>query len=107
MYQCTVTFFAAYLDPRTKSLLKDMMTIVNFGKLKSGIIDHMVTERLIANQSHTTETNNVNTQNSMNAVSAKDANNDQTGATRRMALMFHGLTTTSTYNNEGEEDKDV
>ena len=44
MYQCTITFFAAYLDPQTKSLLKDMMTIVDFGKLKSDIIDHMVTE---------------------------------------------------------------
>ena len=43
----------------------------------------------------------------MNAVSAKDANNDKTGAAHRMALMFHGLNTTSTSNNEGEEDKDV
>jgi hypothetical protein len=41
--------FAAFLDPRTKSLLKDMMTIVEFRKLKSDIIDVKVTEGLLVN----------------------------------------------------------
>ena len=99
-------FFAAYLDPRTKPLLKDMMTTVDFGKLKSDIIDHMVTEGLLANQSDKMTTSNVNTCSSMNALSAEDANNDQTGVARRMALMFHGLNTTSTYDDEGEMDEE-
>ena len=106
MSQCTILFFAAYLDPRTKPLLKDMMTTVDFGKLKSDIIDHMVTEGLLANQSDKMTTSNVNTCSSMNALSAEDANNDQTGVARRMALMFHGLNTTSTYDDEGEMDKE-
>ncbi len=42
-------FFAAFLDPRTKFLLNDMMTIVDFRKLKSDVIDVMVTEGLLAN----------------------------------------------------------
>jgi hypothetical protein len=41
--------FAAFLDPRTKLLLKDMTTTVDFRKLKSDIIDVMVTEGLLAN----------------------------------------------------------
>ena len=83
-----------------------MMTTVDLGKLKSDIIDHMVTEGLLANQSDKMTTSNVNTCSSMNALSAEDANNDQAGVAHRMALMFHGLNTTSTYNNEGEEDED-
>ncbi len=47
-------FFAAFFDPRTKSLLKDMMTIVDFRKLKSDIIDVMGTEGLLENQSDKT-----------------------------------------------------
>jgi hypothetical protein len=54
-----------------------MMTTVNFGKLKSDIIDHMVTEGLLANQSDKMTTSNVNTCSSMNALSAEDANNDK------------------------------
>jgi hypothetical protein len=42
-------FFAAFLYPQTKSLLEDMMTIVDFKKLKSDIIDVMVNEGLLAN----------------------------------------------------------
>jgi hypothetical protein len=42
-------FFAAFLNPQTKSLLEDMMTIVDFRNLKSDIIDIMVTEGLLAN----------------------------------------------------------
>ena len=83
-----------------------MMTTVDFGKLKSDIIDHMVTEGLLANQSDKMTTSNVNTCSSMNALSAEDANNDQTGVARRMALMFHGLNTTSTYDDEGEMDEE-
>jgi hypothetical protein len=40
-------FFAAFLDPRAKLLLKDMMTIVDLRKLKSDIIDVVVTEGLL------------------------------------------------------------
>jgi hypothetical protein len=54
-------FFAAYLDPPTKPLLKDMTTTVDLGKLKSDIIDHMVTEGLLANQSDKMTTSNMNT----------------------------------------------
>jgi hypothetical protein len=77
-------FFAAFLEPQTKSLLlRDMMMIVNFGKLKSDIIDHLGTERLLANQSDNMATDKTNTQSSMNAVSVKNATNYQTGAARK------------------------
>ncbi len=42
-------FFTAFLDPWAKSLMKDMMTIVDFRKLKSDIIDVMITEGLLVN----------------------------------------------------------
>ena len=51
-------------------------------------------------------TNKVNTQNSIYAASAKDAKNEQTGVTCRMALMIHRLNGTSNYDNEGGEDED-
>ncbi len=46
------------------------------------------------------------TPNPANAASAKDATNNQTGAAHRMALIFHGLNTTSTDDNEDEGDDD-
>jgi hypothetical protein len=97
-------FFAAFLDPQTKSLLKDMMTIVDFRKLKSDIIDVVVTEELL--ESDRNPNGKTITPNPANAASAKDATNNQTGAARRMALMFHGLNTTSTDDNEDEGDDD-
>ncbi len=98
-------FFAAFLDPRTKSLLKDMMTIVDFRKLKSDIIASMVTERLLANQSDKNHNDITITPNPANAASAKDATNNQIGAACRMALI-HGLNTTSTDDDEDEGDDD-
>ena len=83
-----------------------MMTFVDFGKLKSDFIDHMVAEGLLTNQLGNTATNTSHTENSMSAGSAEDANNDQTCATQRMALIFHGLNATSTFDNEGEDEDD-
>ncbi len=86
-----------------------MMTIVDFRKLKSDIIDAMVTDGLLANQSdknHNDITITPNPANAANATSAEDATNNQTGSARRMALMFHGLNTTSTDDNEDEGDDD-
>ncbi len=64
------------------------MTTVDFRKLKTDIVDFMVTEGLLANQSDYNHNDITNTPNLASAASAKDATNNQTGATRRMALSF-------------------
>ena len=83
-------FVAAFLDPRTKSLLREMMTDQDYTQLKSDIVNLMITEA-----SREKQIRKQNAKRDTKQVRAGTGDRTMpTAASRRMARMFHGLNTT-------------
>ena len=102
--QCITTFFAAFLDPRTKLLLKDMMTDIDLQQLEHDIFVLMMTEKALMKEHQSNNRNNPPEE-----VGTQDQNASlQTAASLRMARMFHGLKTTGmAVENQEEEERVV
>ena len=98
-------FIAAFLDPRTKLLLKDMMTDINLQQLEHDIFVLMMTEKALMKDQRNNHNNPPEEE-----VATQDQNASvQTAASLRMARMFHGLKTTgmAVENQEEDEEEDL
>ena len=84
-------FIAAYLDPRTKPLLKDIMTNQHLSQLKKDIVDLMVAE---GERKKQTEIDNDERQTERRSGS-KSVNAPGTTTSHRVASMCQGLNTMS------------
>jgi hypothetical protein len=101
-------FVAAFLDPHTKPLLKDIMTNQHFTQLKDDIVNRMEAEgerkKQIQKDNEQRQADRRSSTKSFNVQAA-------TAASHRMASMFHGLNTMSAAqdedndNNEDEEQE--
>ena len=94
-------FVAAFLDPRTKPLLKDMMTNQHFTQLKNDVVSMMIAEgarkkEIKGGIEEKQRSKNAGTENVP----------IPTAASHRMARMFHGLNTISTEQHEDEDEDD-
>ena len=95
-------FVAAFLDPRTKPLLREMMTYQHFSQLKNDVLNIM-----IAKAEQNKEIQGENEEKQTAKRPGTETFSTPTAASDRMARMFYGLNTMSAEQDEdADEDED-
>jgi hypothetical protein len=98
-------FVAAFLDPRTKPLLKDIMTNLHLSQLKKDIVNLMVAE---GERKKQIQIDNQERNKEGRGSETASVNLPATAASHRVASMFQGLNTMSAEqqveDNEDEEE---
>jgi hypothetical protein len=100
--QCITTLF---LDPRTKPLLKDILTNQHLSQLKKDIVNLMVDEGEHKKQIQI-DNDNEERNTERKGSETKSVNITATAASHRVASMFQGLNTMSAEQDEDNEDEE-
>jgi hypothetical protein len=98
-------FVAAFLDPRTKPLLKDIMTNQHLNQLKKDIVNLMVDEGECKKQIQI-DNDNEERNTERRGSETKSVNVPATAASHRVASMFQGLNTMSAEQDEDNEEEE-
>jgi hypothetical protein len=98
-------FVAAFLDPCTKPLLKDIMTNQHLSQLKKDIVNLMVDEGERKKQIQI-DNDNEERNTERRGSETESVNVPATAASHRVASMFQGLNTMSAEQDEDNEDEE-